>query len=309
MEIIGGSTSFKLAKKVGQQLKTKVYSSNLVRFPDGEIKIRLPKISDKKVAVIQSTAPPVNDNLVELLLILDALKRTNAKEIIAVIPYFGYARQDKIFQKGESLSATLVAKLIETAGATKIITIDIHSERIKNFFKIPVINITSAKVLNAKVLKFTKNPLERKKCDKKCDIVVAPDFGALKRAKGVAEILKTEIAWIEKKRSLKTGKIEIANLKGDVKNKNCLIIDDIISSGITLIKAAQFLKEKGAKKVYAYATHPVFSQNAPKILQNSPFESIIVSNSIEIPKEKQFKKLKIISIAKVLAETLKKESK
>jgi len=252
-------------------------------------------VRGSKVFIIQPTSPPVNDKLMELLLIIDACKRASAKEINAIIPYYGYSRQDRKAIPREPISAKVAANLLEAVGVNRVVTFDLHVDQIQGFFNIPVDNLEALPSI-------ANNILDKKLKD---IVVVAPDVGGAKRARKLAKLLDTQIAIIDKRRP-EHGVAEIMNVIGEIENKTCVIIDDIIDTAGTITGAAKALKEKGAKEVYLAATHAIFSGEAPKRLQDKAIKEVIATNSIQLPKEKQFPNLKVISLAQILAESIKR---
>ncbi len=231
----------------------------------------------------------------ELLLIIDACKRASAKEINAIIPYYGYSRQDRKAIPREPISAKVAANLIEAVGVNRVVTFDLHVDQIQGFFNIPVDNLEAMPSI-------ADNILDKKLKD---IVVVAPDVGGAKRARKLAKLLDTQIAIIDKRRP-KHGVSEVMNVIGEIENKNCIIVDDIIDTAGTITGAAKALKKRGAKDVYLAATHPIFSGPAVERLQDKAIKEVIVTNSIQLPKEKQFKNLKVISLAQILAESIKR---
>ena len=294
--LLAGSSNLELAKEISTYLNVPLTPIETKHFNDGEIYVHIKKsVRGAKVFIIQPTSPPVNEHLMELLLIVDACKRASAKEINAVIPYFGYSRQDRKNIPREPISAKLVANLIEKAGIDRVVTFDLHVDQIQGFFNIPVDNLEVVSLIADYLL------------DKKLkDIaVVAPDVGGARRARKLAKILNTNIAIIDKRRP-EHGVAEIMNVIGDVKDKHAILVDDIIDSAGTITSAAKALKEKGAKDIYLAATHPLFSGPAVERLQDKSIKEVIVTNTIQLPKDNIFTTLKIISLAQILAESIKR---
>ena len=255
MKILSGTSNLKLSKNIAKNLKLKLINTNIRRFADGEIYIEINEnIRGNSVFVVQSTSNPANDNLMELLLVIDALKRSSAKTITAVIPYFGYARQDRKVAPRTSISAKVVANLLTNAGANRIVTVDLHAGQIQGFFDMPVDNLFTTPLFS----KFIK-----KKITSKNLICVSPDMGGVARTRALATRLKADLAIIDKRRPA-PGKSEVMNIIGDVKNKTCIIVDDIIDSGGTIINAVDALKKKGAREVFVFITHAVLSGEAAK---------------------------------------------
>ena len=253
MKILSGTSNLKLSKDISKNLKLKLINTNIRRFADGEIYIEINEnIRGNSVFVIQSTSNPANDNIMELLLVIDALKRSSAKTITAVIPYFGYARQDRKVAPRTSISAKVVANLISNAGATRVVTVDLHAGQIQGFFDMPVDNLYTAPLF----AKYIKKNLGSKKL-----ICVSPDVGGVARTRSLATRIKADLAIIDKRRPA-PGKSEVMNIIGDVKNKTCIIVDDIIDSGGTIVNAVEALKKNGANEVYVFITHAVLSGDA-----------------------------------------------
>lgn len=295
--LFSGNSNPQLARNIASILGKKLSPVEIIRFADSECRVRIEEdVEGKDVFIIQSLSNPVDENLMELLLMGDAVIRGEPRKMIAVIPYHGYARQDRIHRPGESLSAQVVAKLIETVNFDRLITAELHNESILGFFKIPVVHVSGLSVfqeLSGKI--------------KEDIVIITPDAGALKRSQKFAEYLDLPLALIEKKRDLnQPHKILSMRVVGEVKNKTAIIVDDVIVTGGTLINAAYLLKEKGAKKVIAAATHADFVGGANKILRDSPLDQIWVTDTINIPEALNFAKLNISSIAPLLAAAIQK---
>ena len=298
MKILSGTSNLKLSKDISKKLKLKLVNTNIRRFSDGEIYIEINEnIRGNSVFVIQSTSNPANDNLMELLLVVDALKRSSAKNVTAVIPYFGYARQDRKVAPRTSISAKVVANLITNAGASRVVTVDLHAGQIQGFFDIPVDNLFATPIFARHVKKKMKlNNL----------ICVSPDVGGVERTRALSRRLNSNIAIIDKRRPA-PGKSEVMNIVGSVKNKNCVIVDDIIDSGGTIVNAAKALKDKGAKDVYVYITHAVLSGHAVQKIEKSEIKKLITTNTIDnSQKTKGSKKIEIISLAPMISEAMKR---
>jgi ribose-phosphate pyrophosphokinase len=288
-----GSSNFQLSQKVAEELGIKIGEELVDRFPDGEIRIEIKEsVRGKRVYILQSTNAPA-DNLMELLIMLDAVKRASAKEITAIIPFFGYSRQDRKTKPREPITAKLVSNLITVAGADRIISLDLHAGQIQGFFDMPVDNLTAAYLF--------ADYIKEKNLEKLC--VLSPDVGGVSRASKFAELLQAEQA-IFVKRRLSPKEVEIQTLIGKVKGKNVIILDDAIHTGSTLIQAAIKAKEAGAKKVFACATHAVLSGYASLLLEDSSLEEVIVTDTIFISTEKSFSKLKVLTVANLIKETI-----
>ena len=300
MKILSGTSNNKLSKDISKKLKSKLVNTNIKRFADGEIYIEINEnIRGNSVFVIQSTSTPANDNLMELLLCLDALKRSSAKSITAVIPYFGYARQDRKVAPRTSISAKVVSNLISMAGANRVVTVDLHAGQIQGFFDIPVDNLFTTPLF----ARFIKKSFKNKKL-----ICVSPDVGGVQRTRGLATKLKTDLAIIDKRRP-KPGKSQVMNLIGDVRGKTCLIVDDIIDSGGTIVNAAEVLKRKGATEIYVFITHGVLSGDASRKIKNSKIKKLFITDTIDNSKKiKNNNKIEVLSISSLMAEAIKRIS-
>ncbi|MDA1196555.1 MAG: ribose-phosphate pyrophosphokinase [Nanoarchaeota archaeon] len=296
MVLIAGSANPELAEEISKKLDIALHPLEVKQFSDGEKYVRIGKsVRGTRVFVIQPTSPPTNDTLMELLLIIDALKRSSAKEINVVVPYFGYSRQDRKTLPREPISARVVANMIEMAGAHRVITFDLHADQIQGFFDIPVDNLETT-------LLFADFLLDKKKKDV---VVVAPDVGGAKRARRLARELGAPIAIIDKRR-MGHAEAEAINIIGEVEGKFAILIDDMIDTAGTISSAAEALKKAGAKEACIIATHALFSGDAIEKLDQDFISMVGVTNSVAIAKEKRFKKLEIISIAEILAGSIKK---
>src|SRR5260221_1717738 len=301
MKLFSGSANRPLAVKVAKALKMKLSPVDIHIFPDGERRIQIPeKVVDEHCVVIQSASTPVDTNYMELFFIVDALKRSGAEFVTAVVPYFGYQRQDHVFRDGEAVSLEVMIKMLESVGVDKVISFDMHSIRIPDLFHIPVTHLSALPVFAQKI--------QDKFSDLSDTILVSPDDGGIARVKKLSELLgNMPYAVIGKNRDLVTGAItsegiESGNVKG---KKRALIIDDMISSGGTMIVAANTLKEQGIKEIYVFATHPVFSIDGPSKLQTSSIKKLFVTNTVFVPSDKMFGKLRQLSIADLIAVELK----
>ena len=292
LKVISGNANKKLAKSICDNIGTSLVNSSVSRFNDGEVAVEIEEsIRGDHVFVIQPTIPPVNENLMELLIMIDALKRASAREITAVIPYYGYARQDRKAKPRDPISAKLTANLLSTAGADRMLAIDLHAKQIQGFFDIPVDNLLGAPIL-------ADYFLEAK--DIEDVIVVAPDIGGVKRARDFAEKLNTNIAIIDKRRP-KANMSQVMNVIGDVKDRNVILVDDMIDTAGTITNAACALKEKGAKDIFAACTHPLLSGPAIDRLKEAPINELLVTDTIPLSDDKQIDKLNILSVAPLLA--------
>jgi ribose-phosphate pyrophosphokinase len=283
-----------LSKEIAEHIGIELGESSVTKFSDGEIQINIEEsIRGCEVYVIQSTSDPVNQHLMELLIMIDALKRASAKTINVVIPYYGYARQDRKARAREPITAKLVANLLETAGATRVIAIDLHATQIQGFFDIPVDQLLGVPIL--------ANYFANKNLD---DIViVSPDHGGVTRARKMADRLKAPIAIIDKRRP-RPNVSEVMNIVGNIEGKTAILIDDIIDTAGTITLAANALIENGAKEVYACCTHPVLSGPAMDRIQNSSIKELVVTNTIVLPEEKKIDKVTQLSVAPLLGEAI-----
>ena len=300
MKILSGTSNPLLSKSISKQLKLKLINTNIKNFADGEIYVEINEnIRGNSVFVVQSTSTPANDNLMELLLCIDALKRSSAKNITAVIPYFGYARQDRKVVPRTSISAKVVSNLITNAGANRIVTVDLHAGQIQGFFDMPVDNLFTTPIFARYIKKNIKS--NNLTC-------VSPDAGGIERTRGLAKKINAELAIIDKRRP-QAGKSQVMNIIGDIKNKNCIIVDDIIDSGGTIVNAAKTLKENGAADVYVYITHAVLSNNAVEKIKKSKIKKLIITDSIDNTKKiKNVSKIEVLSISSLMAEAIKRIS-
>ncbi len=298
IKLITGNAHRRLAEEVAGYLGIPLCDTTVSTFSDGEIMVQINEnVRGTDVFVIQPTCAPVNHNIMELLLILDALRRASARRITAVIPYYGYARQDRKVQPRVPISSKLVADLITVAGANRVLTMDLHAGQIQGFFDIPVDHLYAMPVL----LDYIK-----KNYDSKNLVVVSPDAGGVERARTFARRLQASLAIIDKRREM-ANVSQVMNVVGDVKDRDTLILDDIIDTGGTTVLAAQALVEKGAKSVAAACTHAVLSGNAIQKLNDSVIKEIIVTNTIPLDSKKEgCKKLTVLSIGSLLAEAIKR---
>tara|TARA_B100001027_G_C16218191_1_gene308483 strand:- start:12 stop:944 length:933 start_codon:yes stop_codon:yes gene_type:complete len=300
MKILSGTSNLKLSKEISKQLKLKLVNTNIKRFSDGEIYVEINEnIRGNSVFVIQSTSNPANDNLMELLLCIDALRRSSAKNITAVIPYYGYARQDRKVVPRTSISAKVVANLITNAGASRVVTVDLHAGQIQGFFDMPVDNLFTTPLF----ARYIKRKLKNKKL-----ICVSPDVGGVQRTRGLATKIKADLAIIDKRRP-KPGKSQVMNIIGDVKGKTCIIVDDIIDSGGTIVNAVDAIKKKGATDVYVFITHAVLSGDAVNKIKKSKIKKLIITDTIDnYNKIKNNNKIEVLSISSLMAEAIKRIS-
>ncbi len=301
MKLFAGNATPELAQKIADRLFTKLGSASVGRFSDGEISVQINEnVRGGDVFIIQSTCAPTNDNLMELIVMVDAMRRASAGRITAVIPYFGYARQDRRVRSSRvPITAKVVADFLSSVGVDRVLTVDLHAEQIQGFFDVPVDNVFGSPVL-----------LEDMKARNLEDpVVVSPDIGGVVRARAIAKLLDdTDIAIIDKRRP-RANVSQVMHLIGDVANRDCIIVDDMIDTGGTLCKAAEALKERGAKRVFAYATHPVFSGLAAKNIAESKIDEVIITDSIPLSDEiKAIGKVKQLTLAPMLAEAIRRIS-
>ena len=300
MKLLTGNSNKTLSKKIAKFLKSKLVNSSIRNFADGEIYIEINEnIRGNSIFIIQSIAQPANDNLMELLLCIDALKRSSAKNITAVIPYFGYARQDRKVVPRTSISAKLVSNLITKAGADRVVTVDLHAGQIQGFFDIPVDNLFATPIFARHVKKNIKS---------KNIICVAPDVGGTERARALGKLLNVGLAIVDKRRP-KPGQSQVMNVIGNVKGKNCIRVDDIIDSGGTIVNAAKALKDRGAKEVYVYITHGVLTGDAIQKIQKSVIKKLVITDTIDNDeKVKKIKNIEVLTISNLMAEAIKRIS-
>ena len=300
MKLLSGNSNKPLSKNIAKYLKSKLVNSSIRNFSDGEIYVEINEnIRGNSIFLIQSVSSPANDNLMELLLCIDALKRSSAKNITAVIPYFGYARQDRKVAPRTSISAKLVSNLITKAGADRVVTVDLHAGQIQGFFDIPVDNLFATPIFARHI---------KKKIKGKNLICVAPDVGGTERARALGKILNVGLAIVDKRRP-KPGQSQVMNIIGDVKGKTCILVDDIIDSGGTIVNAAKALKNRGAKEVYVYITHGVLSGEAVKKIKNSVIKNLVITDTIDnINRVKATKNIEVLSISSLMGEAIKRIS-
>ena len=301
MKIIAGNSNIPLVDSISKYLRVPVTKAAIRRFSDMEIFVEIREnVRGEDVFCIQSTSFPANDNLVELLVVIDALKRGSAKRITAVIPYYGYARQDRKSSPRSPISAKLVANLITKAGADRVLTVDLHAGQIQGFFDVPTDNLYASPVF-IKIIKkrFKKNKI----------VIVSPDVGGVTRARAIAIALNVDLAIIDKRRE-RAGESEVMNIIGDVNKANCIIIDDIVDSAGTICNAAKALKSAGARNVSSYITHGVLSGAAVKKVKNSSIDRLVVTDTIKTtPVIRKTKNIEQLTLAPLLGEAIKRISK
>ncbi|MBA2876705.1 ribose-phosphate pyrophosphokinase [Anoxybacillus caldiproteolyticus] len=294
LKLFALNSNMKLAEEIAQVIGVELGKCSVSRFSDGEIQINIEEsIRGGDVFVIQSTSAPVNEHLMELLIMIDALKRASAKTINIVMPYYGYARQDRKARSREPITAKLVANLLETAGASRVITLDLHAPQIQGFFDIPIDHLMGVPILADYFRSKNLNDI----------VIVSPDHGGVTRARRLADRLKAPIAIIDKRRP-KPNVAEVMNIVGQVEGKTAILIDDIIDTAGTITLAANALIENGATEVYACCTHPVLSGPAIERIENSKIKELVVTNSIALPAEKKIDKIVELSVAPLIGEAI-----
>jgi ribose-phosphate pyrophosphokinase len=295
-----GNANPALAQEIASHLGVTLGQASVGRFSDGEVAVEIQQnVRARDVFVVQPTCAPTNEHLMELFIMVDALKRASAARITAVIPYYGYARQDRRPRSTRvPISAKVVANMLEATGVNRLLTMDLHADQIQGFFDIPVDNIYASPVLLAD-LKSKRYPDL---------VVVSPDVGGVVRARALAKQLGCDLAIIDKRRP-KANVSEVMHVIGEIENRNCVIMDDMIDTAGTLVKAAEVLKERGARSVYAYCTHPVFSGPALERIQNSELDEVVITNTIPLaPEAKSVTKIRQLSVAFLFAETIRRIS-
>ena len=299
MKLFAGNATPELAKKIAARLYTRLGNATVDRFSDGEIHVQINEnVRGCDIFIIQSTCAPTNDNLMELIVMIDAMRRASAGRITAVVPYFGYARQDRRLRSARvPITAKVVADFLSSVGVDRVLTVDLHAEQIQGFFDVPVDNCFSSQI-------FVEDMLQQNLTN---PVVVSPDMGGVVRARAIAKLLNNaDIAIIDKRRP-QPNVSEVMHLIGEVKDRDCIIVDDIIDTGGTLCKCADALKERGALHVMAYATHPVLSGKACENLQNSTLDELVVSDSIpSTPQTRAISKIRYLTLAPMLAEAIRR---
>lgn len=294
LKVFTGNANPDLAKEIADYIKVNLGKGDAVRFSDGEIDFVIEEsVRGSDVFVIQPTCAPSNENIMELLVMLDALKRASAKNINVVIPYYGYARKDRKARARDPITAKLVADLLTTAGASRIVTMDLHADQIQGFFDIPVDHLMGVPILG----RYFKDK------DMEEVVVVSPDMGGVPRARALAEILNSPIAIIDKRRP-EDNVAEVMNVVGKVEEKSVILIDDLIDTAGTITRASKALLDMGAREVYACCTHPVLSGPAIERIEKSPIKEMVVTNTIPISPEKKLDKISIMSVAPLIGEAI-----
>jgi ribose-phosphate pyrophosphokinase len=296
LKLFSGNANRPLAEEIAAALGAPLGQAEVARFSDGEVFVQIDEnVRGADVFVVQPTSPPVNDNLMELLVMLDAFKRASAQRITAVLPYYGYGRQDRKVQPRVPISAKLVADLITVAGAQRLLALDLHAGQIQGFFDIPVDHLYAAPVVIDWVTRQSLNDL----------VVVSPDAGGVERARAIAKRLRAGLAIVDKRREGPNVSV-FMHLIGDVKGRDVLIIDDMIDTAGTLVQAADALEREGAQRILACGVHPVLSGPAMARIESSPIEQVVVTNSIALGKDKQHPKITALSVAPLLAEAIRR---
>lgn len=295
MKIFSGNSNKPLAEKIAKKLGSDLSPLEIYVFPDGEKRVRvLEKVVDEECVVVQPTSPEPDKSYMELFFIVDALRRSGASSIRAVIPYLGYQRQDHVFRDGEAVSLEVIATLLKWGGVDEVIAFDLHSIKIPEIFKIKLNHLSALPIFAQEIKKMGRNT-----------VLISPDMGGIRRIKLLSEMLNNmPFAVIKKDRDLATGKVTMSGIEGELK-ENAVIVDDMISTGGTIAAASDLLKKKGVRNIYVFATHAVFSDQAPKILGKSSLKKVFVTDTIDIPKEKRFPKLEILSVAEMIANSIK----
>ena len=294
LKIFTGSANVELAREIAKSVKMPLGEIMVSRFSEGEIRIKINEdVRGRDVFLIQPTCPPVNDNVMELLIILDAFRRASARRITAVLPYYGYARQDRKDQPRVPITAKLMANIITEAGADRVLTMDLHAQQIQGFFDIPVDHLYAFPVIASHF---------RKKKIKNLTIV-SPDVGGIKMARAYAKTLNADLAIVDKRRS-GPNEVEAMNLIGEVKGRNVLIPDDMIATGGSLVEAVNALVKFGAADIYASCTHAILSGNAVKNLEKSVLKEVVITDTIPLPPEKRIPKIKVLPVAPLLGEAI-----
>jgi len=296
MNIFTGNANPKLAKEICKYLKMPLGDALVTTFSEGEIRVKINEnVRGRDVFIIQPTCAPVNNNLMELLILIDSLKRASAKRITAVLPYFGYARQDRKDQPRVPITAKLVANLITTAGVDRILTVDLHAGQIQGFFDIPMDHLYAVNIFVSYI----------KKIKLKDIVIVSPDVGGIKMARAYAKKFEAPLAIVDKRR-ISGEDTEAMNILGEIKGKNLIIVDDLVATASSLVEAAVALKKQGGKEIYAAITHPVLSELAIKRINDSSIKKVFVTNTIPVENGKKHKKIEVLSIAPLLAEAIKR---
>ena len=296
--LISGNSNVELSKEISKILNIELCKADIHKFSDGEISVRIDdSVRGKDVFVLQASNPPVNDNLMEMLIIIDALKRASAGRINVVCSYYGYARQDRKDKPRVPITAKLVADLISVAGADRLLTIDLHSDQIMGFFDIPVDRLYAMPIIEQYIIEHSFNLDEL--------VVVAPDVGSVKRSRSLAEKINVPLAIIDKRRPKdKDNVVEIMNIIGEVKGKDVIMVDDMADTAGTLVGGAEMLRSKGAKRIFAVCTHGLLSSGASQKIADSAIDKLVITNTIPLSEEKKNDKIEVVSVAQLLANAI-----
>jgi ribose-phosphate pyrophosphokinase len=298
LKIFSGRANLPLAQRICQFLNLELGDCQLTNFPDGEVHCKIEDVRGRDVFIIQPTCPPVNDNLMELLIMIDTCKRASAERVTTVIPYFGYARQDRKDEGRVPITAKLVANIITRAGADRVLTMDLHAAQIQGFFDVPVDHLYAARVLNGyfRAMRIPQEDL----------VIVSPDEGSIKRAVGHAKRLGGSLAIVDKRRR-SAERVEQANvIGGPLDDKVCLMFDDMITTAGSICGAAELIKSMGAKEIHAAATHGVFAGRATELLAAAPINSVVITDSIPLTAARQLPKIRVLTVASLLGEAIRR---
>jgi len=296
ISLFSGNANRPLAEAIGRALKIPLGDALVSRFSEGEIRVKINEdVRGRDVFIVQPTSTPVNDNLMELLILLDAFRRASARRITAVVPYYGYARQDRKDQPRVPITAKLVANLLTVAGADRVLTMDLHAGQIQGFFDIPLDHLFA---VNTFVEYFKKLRVRNL-------VVISPDVGGIKMARAYAKRMNAPLAIIDKRRVTDRDAV-VMNILGEVKGKNVVVVDDLVATAGSLVEAVKALKENGAKEIWAAITHPVLSGPAIQRIQNSPLKELVVTDTVQIPSEKRISRIRILSVAPLLGEAIRR---
>jgi ribose-phosphate pyrophosphokinase len=298
VKIFSGSSNQPLTEKIASELGLSLSPREIFMFPDGERRVQIQdNVLDQDIVIVQSTSTPVDQNYFELFFLIDAAKRSGARSVKVVMPYIGYQRQDHVFRGGEAVSMQVIITTLESLGIECVIACDLHTIRIPSLFHVPVVHLSARSLFVAEI--------KKRKWLRHDTVLISPDSGGLRIIELLSEALDgMSYVTINKHRDLATGHVEASSYEGEVQ-KRALIVDDMISSGKTIVKAAELLTQHGAEEIYVFVTHPVFSSIAPELLQNSLVKKVFVTDSVYVPEEKQFEKLEILSLAPLLAKAVK----
>jgi len=298
LKIFTGNANPELAHKIADILGVKVGRATTTKFSDGEVRVQVDESArGSDVVIIQSTCQPANDNIMELLIMMDAFRRASVQSMTVVLPYYGYARQDKKIKPREPVTARLVADLLTQTGANRIVACDLHADQIQGFFDVPVDHLYLGPVIG-------RHLIEQGYADQDA-VAVSPDVGGVGRARALAEMLGKPLAIIAKRRP-EPGRVDIVEIIGDVAGKVCIMIDDMVDTGGSVVQGAEALLQRGATDIVVTCTHPIFSANAPQRLQDGPISRVICTDTIPVPQQKRFSKLTILSAAPLLAEAIRR---